>query len=58
MATKRLSLGSHFLSSKKKDDLKELFASFDKDCDGKISRPELEAMLHSAGIQITSMSKV
>ncbi|KAI8885679.1 EF-hand [Backusella circina FSU 941] len=58
MASKRISLGSHFLSTKKKDDLKDLFASFDKDCDGKISRPELEDMLHSAGIQITSMSKL
>lgn len=50
MASKRLSLGSHFLSSKKKGDLSELFTSFDKDNDGKISRSELSDMLHSAGV--------
>lgn len=51
MTSKRLSLGSHFLSSKKKTDLSDLFTSFDKDNDGKISHSELEDMLQSAGIK-------
>lgn len=55
MASKRLSLGSHFLSSKKKEDLSDLFASFDKDHDGKISHSELEDMLHSAGINSSAI---
>jgi Ca2+-binding EF-hand superfamily protein len=50
MSSKRLSLGTAFLSSKKKEDLSELFTSFDKDNDGKISRSELSDMLHSAGV--------
>lgn len=50
MNSKRLSLGTHFLSTKKKTDLSELFASFDKDNDGIISYSELQEMLHSAGI--------
>ncbi|KAF1802309.1 hypothetical protein FB192DRAFT_1458247 [Mucor lusitanicus] len=56
MTSKRLSLGSHFLSSKKKTDLSDLFTSFDKDNDGKISHSELEDMLQSAGIK-SSMLK-
>lgn len=55
MASKRVSLGSHFLSSRKKEDLRELFASFDKDRDGKISRAELEEMLRSGGIESSSL---
>lgn len=50
MSSKRLSLGSHFLSSKKKGDLSDLFSSFDKDNNGKISHSELQDMLQSAGI--------
>jgi Ca2+-binding EF-hand superfamily protein len=50
MSSKRLSLGTHFLSTKKKTDLSELFASFDKDNDDKLSHSELQAMLQSAGI--------
>ncbi|KAI8981987.1 hypothetical protein BDF20DRAFT_905689 [Mycotypha africana] len=48
--SKRLSLGSHFLSHKKREDLSELFTSFDKDQDGRLSHKELEAMLLSAGV--------
>lgn len=60
MSSKRLSFGSHFLSSKKKGDLSDLFASFDKDNDGKISHLELEDMLLSTGVNsaaIPSMVK-
>lgn len=55
MSSKRLSFGSHFLSSKKKGDLSELFTSFDKDHDGKISQSELQDMLHSAGVDSASI---
>lgn len=55
MASKRLSLGSHFLSSKKKEDLSDLFTSFDKDNDGKISHSELQDMLHSAGVDSSAI---
>ncbi|KAI8375049.1 hypothetical protein EDC96DRAFT_437384 [Choanephora cucurbitarum] len=48
MSSKRISLGSHFLSRKKKQDLSELFTSFDRDKDGKISTSELKEMLNSA----------
>ncbi|KAI8997753.1 hypothetical protein BDB01DRAFT_713704 [Pilobolus umbonatus] len=56
MASNRFSLGSHFLSSKKKEDLNELFNSFDKDHDGKISASELDDMLHSAGLSKVPVS--
>ncbi|KAI9487785.1 MAG: hypothetical protein EXX96DRAFT_535916 [Benjaminiella poitrasii] len=56
MTSKRLSLGSRFLSSKKKGDLAELFTSFDKDNDGKISHSELEEMLQSAGVDSSPFS--
>ncbi|CEI96024.1 hypothetical protein RMCBS344292_10194 [Rhizopus microsporus] len=54
MSSKRLSLGTHFLSSKKKEDLTELFQSFDKDNDGKISCQEFNELLHSTGIDNTT----
>ncbi len=54
MSSKRLSLGSHFLSSKKKGDLIELFNSFDKDNDGKISCAEFNELLHSMNIDNTA----
>lgn len=54
MSSKRLSLGTHFLSSKKKEDLTELFQSFDKDNDGKISYQEFNELLHSTGIDNTT----
>ncbi|KAG2236284.1 hypothetical protein BDF21DRAFT_425035 [Thamnidium elegans] len=55
MSSKRLSFGSHFLSSKKKGDLSDLFASFDKDKDGKISHLELEDMLLSTGVNSSAI---
>ncbi|KAI8359978.1 hypothetical protein BD560DRAFT_405087 [Blakeslea trispora] len=58
MNSKRISLGSHFLSRKKKQDLSELFASFDRDQDGKISKSELEEMLSSAGVNDPSVQSV
>ncbi|KAI8047347.1 uncharacterized protein B0P05DRAFT_582358 [Gilbertella persicaria] len=58
MNSKRLSLGSHFLSSKKKGDLSDLFISFDKDHDGKISYSELHDMLHSAGVDSSSINMI
>ncbi|KAI8637291.1 hypothetical protein BD408DRAFT_437145 [Parasitella parasitica] len=53
MSSNKFSLGSHFLSKKKTEDLTSLFTSFDKDKNGKISRSELQDMLHSAGIEST-----
>lgn len=55
MNPNRLSLGSHFLTTKKKNDLSELFTSFDKDKDGRISNDELKDMLNSAGLNSTSL---
>ncbi|KAI7900463.1 uncharacterized protein BX663DRAFT_517715 [Cokeromyces recurvatus] len=58
MTSKRISLGSHFLSSRKKGDLEDLFTSFDKDKDGKISHTELEEVLHSAGVDSSPFSSM
>lgn len=57
MNPNRYSLGSHFLTSKKKNDLSELFTSFDKDKDGRISNAELKDMLNSAGMNSESFVK-
>ncbi|KAI9254055.1 hypothetical protein BY458DRAFT_521317 [Sporodiniella umbellata] len=54
MDFKRLSLGSHFLGSKKKDELRALFDSFDKDHDGFITNKELEALLNSCHVQCSN----
>ncbi|KAI8393446.1 uncharacterized protein BYT42DRAFT_6636 [Radiomyces spectabilis] len=51
MASKRSSLGLHLLSSQKRQELKEMFTSFDKNGDGKLSPSELEKMLQFTGIQ-------
>ncbi|CAO3698303.1 unnamed protein product [Rhizopus microsporus] len=58
MSSKRLSLGTHFLSSKKKEDLTELFQSFDKDNDGKISCQEFNELLNSTGIDNTTAATI
>ncbi|KAG0191555.1 hypothetical protein DFQ28_011597 [Apophysomyces sp. BC1034] len=55
MTSKRASLGLHFLSSKKKLELQDMFNSFDKNHDGKISHTELEEMLQSTGMNASAV---
>ncbi|KAF7726713.1 hypothetical protein EC973_008487 [Apophysomyces ossiformis] len=55
MSSKRASLGLHFLSSKKKLELQDMFNSFDKNHDGKISNKELQEMLQSSGMNASAV---
>ncbi|KAI9488167.1 hypothetical protein BDB00DRAFT_773014 [Zychaea mexicana] len=49
-SSKRSSLGLHMMSTRKRLELEEMFAAFDKDKDGKVSPAELQEMLKSAGV--------
>ncbi|KAI9322862.1 hypothetical protein BX666DRAFT_2023292 [Dichotomocladium elegans] len=49
-SAKRTSLGVHLMSTRNRLELQEMFDAIDKDQDGKVSLPELEEMLHTAGL--------
>lgn len=53
---KRASFGMHFMSNNKKQQLHDLFNTFDKDKDGKVSVAEMKELLDQTGVNTDAVA--
>lgn len=53
---KRASFGMHFMSNNKKQQLYDLFNTFDKDKDGKVSVAEMKELLDQTGVNTDAVA--